>query len=237
MPSLISGQFTKLPALSLLVGSCLVFTHLQPATAQTPQNDQLSQTLEFNQDEQNALSSQPLQVSQANQNFERYLVYVDSDDPLILERVRSIDNSAYIRPFNGKNVIQSGVFVEEYNALERARELQSNGINGVQIISFSNTEAVPFSPSREDERIARGESRRENPRYYYVVIPTTTRNLNPLAVRLRQRIGQNSNVFSRTKPRGAHIAVGPFAERPEAEQWNNYLRNLGYRDARVYYGR
>jgi hypothetical protein len=229
MSSLISGQFTKLPAFCLFIGGCLVFSSLQPALSQTAKNYQISQVVEFNQE-------QPLKISQADSNFQRYLVYVDSDDPGILARVQRIDDSAYIRPYNGRNIIQSGVFIEEFNAVQRAQELQANGIGGVQIVTFSNTEAVPYS-AQGNERVARNDSRRQNPKYYYVVIPTTTRNLRPLAERIRQRVGQNGNVYSRTKPRGAHIAVGPFAVREDAEQWNSYLRSIGYRDARVYYGR
>ena len=206
MPNLIRSQLTILAIFPLLVGGAFM-SILEYAPAQA-------------------------QVS----NFERYFVYIDNDDFQTLERVRQIEPSAYIRAYNGRNVIQSGVFSQQSHALKRVEELELNGINGVRIVTFSNTEEKPFVAANDQSRIERVQSQK-NAQYYYVIIPGSYKNLPSIAEKIRQKIGESSNVFLRTKPRGVHIAVGPFAQRVEAEQWNNYLRNLGYSNGRVYYGK
>ncbi|BAZ81971.1 hypothetical protein PN497_16935 [Sphaerospermopsis kisseleviana CS-549] len=242
MSHLITRQITTVPVISLLVGGCLMLT-CEDSLAQT-RLPELQPAVEFYQNNQNYQTSQPTQISQYGQNFERYVVYVDSDNSQILQQVRQIESSAYIRPFNGRNIIQSGVFSKPSNAQQRVRELELNGISGARILSFSNPEQISYFSGREvpystgdNFRNVSPSVQREQSRYYYVIIPTSSNNLPLLGREIRQKIDGNTNVFMRTQPRGAHIAVGGFRERQEAEQWNNYLRNLGYANARVYYGR
>ncbi|MBD2293670.1 hypothetical protein H6G06_09250 [Anabaena sphaerica FACHB-251] len=238
MPSFITHQITTLPILSSLVVGYLALT-CQDSLAQTrlPQL-QPAEAVEFNQNNQNYQPSQTTQISQYGQDFERYVVYVDSDNSQILQRVRQIESSAYIRQFNGRNIIQSGVFSKPYNAEQRVRELELNGISGAGILNFSNQEQTSYySTGRDDFRNVSPSVRREQAKYYYVIIPSSSKNLRFLRQEIQQKIDGNTNVFMRTQPRGAHIAVGGFKERQEAEQWNNYIRNLGYRNARVYYGK
>ncbi|TAF08647.1 MAG: hypothetical protein EAZ77_06790 [Nostocales cyanobacterium] len=270
MPSLIAPQITSVPILSLLVGGCLALTsQYSPAQAQIIKHEfLLAQTalpnfydiptsqqalpqlrptapVEFDQNNQNYQRSQNTQVSQYGQNFERYVVYVDSDNSQILQRVRKIESSAYIRQFNGRNIIQSGVFSEPYNAQQRVKELELKGISGAGILNFSNQEQlsyysgreIPYYSTRDDVRNVSSTARREQPKFYYVIIPTSSNNLRFLGEQIQRKIDGNTNVFLRTQPRGAHIAVGGFKDRQEAEQWNNYIRNLGYGNARVYYGK
>lgn len=168
--------------------------------------------------------------NQNNQNLERYLVYVDSNNFQLLQQVRSIEPGAYIRQFQGRSIIQLGVFGRQSNAQERVRQLQSYGINGARVVSLSDGQGIPNSPDRDD-------SRRERSNYYYVAIPANLQDLPLIQDRIRRNIGQNTGVVARNNPRGSHVAVGPFTERSQAEQWNSYLRNLGFGNARVYYGR
>lgn len=203
MTTLKLSHFTSLPILFLLIsGSWMFVCEYSPVQAQIPNN------------------------SQYNQNFDRYFVYVDSSNLQILQQVRQIEPNAYIRNYNGRKVIQSGVFNEQFNAQQRVKELEFNNIAGARIV---NSENIELTPNYQQEK-------RDS---YYVVIPSNVNNLRSLGTAIRQKISININVnvFMRTQPLGAHIAVGPFSDRLEAEQSNSYLKNLGYGNARVYYGK
>ncbi len=206
-------------------------------------NFQPSQPVQNNQFDPNFQPSQPAQFSQYNQNFERYLVYVDGSDFQTLQAIRQIEPSAYIRQYQGRNVIQSGVFNRVSNAQQRVSELQSRGIYSARIISFANGQEINpgnrgFVGDRNNRNPPKQASR------YYVAIPTTPEQLTAIAEQIRQNLarfsqdlGRSGGVLERTQPRGPHVAVGPFSDRFQAEEWNKYLRNVGYRNARVYYGK
>ncbi|MEH2402894.1 hypothetical protein [Nostoc sp.] len=206
---------------------------------QFEQDFQPSQPLQNNQFEQNFQPSQPAQFSQYNQNFERYSVYVDSSDFQTLQAIRRIEPTAYIRYYQGRNVIQSGVFNKVSNAQQRVNELQSRGISNVRISSANGQEIYGGNRGdRSNINASRQASR------YYVVIPTTQQELPAIAAKIRQNLGPYSQdlgrsgaVLERTQPRGPHVAIGPFLERFQAQEWNKYLRNIGYGNARVYYGK
>ncbi len=198
---------------------------------------QPGQPLQGNQYEQDFQPLQAVPTNQYSQNFERYLVlvYADSNDPRTLEQIRLIEPRAYIRQYQGRTVIQSGVFSRASNAQQRVRELKSYGINSARIVSFADGQEVTTSSSFRGDS-GRDYSRKQESRYY-VVIPAKAEELAEIAARIRQNLGQNGGVFERLKPRGPHVAVGPFTERFQAEEWNKYLRELGYGEARVYYGK
>ncbi|MEH2044428.1 hypothetical protein [Nostoc sp.] len=212
---------------------------------QFEQNFQPPQPLPNNQFEQNFQPSQPSQFSQYNQNFERYLVYVDGSNFQTLEAIRQIEPSAYIRQFQGRTVIQSGVFNRVANAQQRVNELQSRGIYNARIISFGNGQEINADNGNynyRDDRNNINANRRVS--RYYVAIPTTSEQLRAIAAQVRQNLGRftqdlgrSGGVLERTQPRGPHVAVGPFQNRFQAEEWNKYIRNIGYGNARVYYGK
>ncbi|MDD1416634.1 hypothetical protein MEN41_19040, partial [Dolichospermum sp. ST_con] len=174
--------------------------------------------------------------SQDNQNFDRYFVYVDSSNLQLLQRVRQVEPNAYIRNYNGRKVIQSGVFNGQSNPQQRVKELEFNSITGARIVNSENTELTPNYSAYNTQNYA-NNYQQEKRDSYYVVIPSNANNLRSLGTEIRQRISININVFRRNQPLGTHIAVGPFSDRLEAEQWNSYLKNLGYGNARVYYGK
>jgi hypothetical protein len=215
MPTLKLSHFTSLPILSLLIsGSWMFVCEYSPVQAQIPNN------------------------SQYNQNFDRYFVYVDSSNLQLLQQVRQIEPNAYIRNYNGRKVIQSGVFNEQFNAQQRVKELEFNNIAGARIVNSENIELTPNYSVYNTQNYT-NNYQQEKRDSYYVVIPSNVNNLRSLGTAIRQKISININVnvFMRTQPLGAHIAVGPFSDRLEAEQSNSYLKNLGYGNARVYYGK
>jgi hypothetical protein len=178
---------------------------------------------------------------QNNQNYERYLVFIDNSNSRLLQEVRRIEPTAYSRQFQGRSVIQAGVFSKPGNAQQRIRELADNGINGARIISYANGQEIPNNyPDRNfpDRNFPdRGYSPNNRSNYYYVAIPARSQDLPMIEDKIRRNIGQSAAILQRSQPRGSHIAVGPFTQRAQAEQWNSYLRNLGFGNARVYYGK
>ncbi|MFO5441275.1 MAG: hypothetical protein ACLBM4_22070 [Dolichospermum sp.] len=219
MSTLRVSYFTPLSMLSLLAGGYwALISDCTPVQAQIPKNSQFLA--------QRTQQVQPGELNQYNRNFERYFVYVDSSDFQVLQRVKQVESNAYIRNYNGRNVIQSGVFHKESNAQIRVRELELNGVFGAKIVNAANLEVIPNNPNQQKER-----------KYYYIVIPSHHNNLRSFGREIRQKISANINVFMRTQPRGAHIAIGPFSDKSEAEIWNSYFQNSGYGNARVYYGK
>lgn len=240
MPNKINGKYIALPIMPLLFGSWLTLVApISPAHGQIkndegvlltqavletlpPPNTQ-SQGIEFNQDQQNYQPYQP------GQNFQRYFVYVENSSYQTLQRVKRIEPTAYLRQYNGRSVIQAGVFSRQVNAEQRVRELEYSGIYGARIGGSGDGGGISNSPG--GEYVGSDRSR------YYVTIPARAEEVPAIANRIRSAIGRYGFVAERSRPLGPHVAVGPFAQRTQAEQWNNYLRNMGFGNARVYYGR
>ena len=221
-----------------LLGSCLTLVSITPTQAKTPNN---SQKLAQTQYAQNEFDFN----SQFNPNSESYLVIVDNTDPNLLQQVRIVEPTAFAGDFLGRSVIQAGFFRRLDNAQERIRQLQDLGI-GSRIYSrntgreIDNSYGGDFSaPGRVSDPIARNDNRSpKRTKYYYVVIPDNPDKLLEIENQIKQSAGGNTvGVLRRNAPRGSHVAVGPFAGRLQAEQWNYYIRSLGLNNARVYYGK
>ncbi|MFQ4143104.1 SPOR domain-containing protein [Chlorogloeopsis sp. ULAP02] len=165
-----------------------------------------------------------------SQNFERYLVYVDSNNPQTLQQIRLIEPTAYMRNFEGRSVIQVGIFSQASNAQQRIQQLAASGINQGRIASFANGQETPTNLNIKNSQTA-------NSKYYYVAIPAKSQDIPSITNQIRSNIAQRPTVSTRTQPRGSHVAVGPFSDRTIAEQWSRYLQSLGFGNARVYYGR
>ena len=234
MSNLRVSYFTPLSMLSLLAGGYwALISDCTPVQAQIPKNSQFLA--------QRTQQVQPGELNQYNRNFERYFVYVDSSDFQVLQRVKQVESNAYIRNYNGRNVIQSGVFHKESNAQIRVRELELNGVFGAKIVNAANLEITPNN-SGQQTAYNNNQNKPNNyqpkaRKYYYIVIPSHHNNLRSFGTEIRQKISANINVFMRTQPRGPHIAIGPFSDKSEAEIWNSYFQNSGYGNARVYYGK
>ena len=154
---------------------------------------------------------------------QRYLVYVERAS-LYLQKVRQLEPDAFVRQYQGRYVIQVGVFNREADAKQRVRELKSRGISS-QIVRLSSKQATELG---------------KNSKSYFVVIPSSRRELPLLherVKRLRADAGDHRVIVSqREQPLGPHVRVGPFLEREQAERWNRYLQKMGVRHGRVYYG-
>ncbi|MGB3639782.1 MAG: hypothetical protein WBA39_19730 [Rivularia sp. (in: cyanobacteria)] len=221
-----------------LLGSCLTFISITPTEAKTPKNSQKLAQIQYAQSEFDF-------NSQFNPNSESFLVIVDNTDPNLLQQVRIVEPTAFAGDFLGRSVIQAGVFGRLDNAQERIRQLQAYGV-GSRIYSrntgreIANSYDGNFSaPGTASDPIATNDnSRRERTKYYYVAIPDKPDKLFQIENQIKQSAGGNTvGVFVRNAPRGPHVAVGPFAGRLQAEQWNYYIRSLGLNNARVYYGK
>jgi hypothetical protein len=167
---------------------------------------------------------------QNSQNFERYLVYVDSNNPQTLQQIRLIEPAAYMRNFQGRSVIQVGIFSKASNAQQRVQQLAASGINQGRIASFANGQETPSNLNIKNSQTA-------NSKYYYVAIPASSQDIPSIINQIRSNIVQRPTISTRNQPRGSHVAVGPFKDRTQAEQWSRYLQSLGFGNARVYYGR
>ena len=220
-----------------LLGSCLTLISITPTEAKTPENSQKLAQIQYAQNEFDF-------NSQFNPNSESYLVIVDNTDPNLLQQVRIVEPTAFAGDFLGRSAIQAGVFRSLNNAQERIRQLQAYGV-GSRIYSqttgreIANSYDDNFSaPGRVSDPIARNNSTTEKTKYYYVAIPDKPDKLFQIENQIKQSAGGNTvGVFVRNAPRGPHVAVGPFAGRLQAEQWNYYIRSLGLNNARVYYGK
>ncbi|MBE9139588.1 hypothetical protein IQ254_20705 [Nodosilinea sp. LEGE 07088] len=72
---------------------------------------------------------------------------------------------------------------------------------------------------------------------FYVVIPTDTEGLGTVSNQVIQLGTPPDRVQQRTSPRGPHVAVGPFSDRGLANRWNDFYRDAGLSNSRVFYER
>jgi len=152
-----------------------------------------------------------------------YLVYVNEPNATRLEQVKQLEPAAFMRRFQGKSVIQAGVFSQQLNASNIARQLQSQGI-ATRIVNLSTGKEVALKSA--------------NSKFYFVVIPAGKEDLPVVERQVKQLSTKVSAIISqRQEPRGAHLRVGPFTQRDKAESYNRYLIGAGLSNARVYFGR
>ncbi|MCP6759669.1 MAG: SPOR domain-containing protein [Fischerella sp. CENA71] len=207
-----------------------------------PTNTQEFTIPQLNTTRQQYLNNRGVVQNQNNQTFERYLVYVENNNSQTLQRVRLIEPTAYIRQVQGRSVIQAGIFSKPANAQQRIQQLAANGIYGAQIISFTNAQQIPNYSQNTNNNIyypyySQSNIQPEPSKHYYVAVPANSQNIAVIANQIRSNIEQQIGVTTKNQPRGSHVAVGPFAQRSQAEQWNNYLRSIGFGNSRVYYAR
>ncbi|MEO1126590.1 MAG: hypothetical protein AAFX95_21330 [Cyanobacteria bacterium J06639_16] len=271
----------KLSLSSLLSLLCLTATPLllAPTIARAvsePDITHLAQSLPPLPDvEGSSLPSVNVSNPGAGTIAQRYMVYVNGNSPLLLDQVRLVQPDAFRQQYNGRSVIQAGLYNSEQNAREQVQRLANSGI-GADITSvqravsstyaFSSVPPPPNSsasssgsvpipvvavpdnsvefgqspnnalPPPPNATAAAGSNARAGSSAYYVIVPSG----HQTAPVLRNQIvdmGVSSNlVQTRTVPFGPHVAVGPFSNRGEANEWNQYLNGFGM-DARVHFQR
>ncbi|NJR17311.1 MAG: SPOR domain-containing protein [Calothrix sp. CSU_2_0] len=204
---------------------------------QAPINQTTNQTTQYNQ----------TSVYQYNQAGERFSVFVDAGayNVQVLPVVKQIEPSAYIRSFGGRAVIQAGIFSRQQNAVLRIQQLLSTGLNfnNLRLFNLTSGQELALTPAGgQGGGINPGGNPNPNQKrsnYYYVAIPARSTEFPAIEERIQRSLGQSLNnvaVLRRNSPRGTHIAVGPFAERSQAEKWNAAIKDAGLGNARVYYG-
>lgn len=162
------------------------------------------------------------QPQQRSATLSSYLVYVSDASSPMLQQVKALEPRAFVREYNGRRIIQAGIFQQDANAKQRAQQLEVKGI-GAKIVNLNTGEETNIV---------------SNAKAYFVVIPSSRQNLPVIENRVKQlKINIQSNISQRQQPRGDHVRVGPFAARSQAERWNRYLLDSDIKNARVYFGR
>lgn len=197
---------------------------LPPAPSTTPMP---SQTLPILPVESTPLPNERVFQAPVNQstpiaapiNRPQYRVFVNGDSALLLQQVRRVEPGAFIQQYGGQRVIQAGVFSTEANARQQSEALATQGI--ASEITASNMGSLPGGNS------ARG---------YYVIVPGDRSELSSLRDRAIRLGVQRNSIQLRERPLGPHLALGPFAERQQAETMGRYLKDKGL-DTRIYFDR
>lgn len=196
---------------------------------------------------------------------QQYVVIVNGNSPLLLSQVQQVAPNAGLQSYQGQQVIQAGVFGEEWIASQQVQALAAQGITA-QVVAVSGGVApvqtiypdgaqasldplppapsveVPFGqyPALEPQPAPAydyGTSARS--RGYYVLIPGSSSSLARVSEQVRllsEGFPVAGRVQERDRPYGPHVLVGPFSGRSAAERWNRYFRDFGL-NARVHYER
>ncbi|WP_448561094.1 hypothetical protein, partial [Trichothermofontia sp.] len=183
-----------------------------------------------------------------------YVVVIDNSSPHLLAEVQRVVPDAFVRSLDGRSVIQAGLFRYESNAIQQANTLAASGFTA-KVLTLTDAAIVTTPPVTNPI----GDPNFINPfppqvlppvvnpqppvvlppqrvRAYFVVIPGRQDELSFIANRVQTLGGRELRVVTRLKPRGPHVAIGPYERRSQAEFWNNFLQSSGFRNSRVYFG-
>jgi hypothetical protein len=156
-----------------------------------------------------------------------YRVEVEGRSPSLLYAVKAVEPLAFIREMDG--VIQAGSFSRADNAEKRVIELKNRGIQSRVVTNSRTLGAIGSPPSNNYVTTLDSEDLR-----YMVVVPGTSDSLDLIVNRIVNAGISSSLVVTRSGPFSPNVAVGPFANRDEAERWNSVIRSLRL-DSRVRY--
>ena len=160
------------------------------------------------------------EVTPPSSRSQSYLVYVNQNSSVRLQQVQQLEPTAFMRQYQGRSIIQAGVFSQTFNAQTLAMKLVSHGID-VRIVNLATGEDRDFV---------------SNYKFYFVVIPAKQDKLANIQQQVEQlKMGMAVKVSQKQQPR-SHVRLGPFINKAQAENWKRYLKASGLRKARVYYG-
>ncbi|MCY6490038.1 hypothetical protein [Leptolyngbya sp. GGD] len=151
----------------------------------------------------------------------QFRIYIDSASPFILQQARMIQPDAFFQNLAGRRVIQAGLFTDEMKARQQLSRFAAQGLEARISTRSPQSNFEPSAPQRG----------------YYAVVPGNRSEVEEYRERA-VRLGVTQSMLQlRDRPRGLHLAVGPFQNRSEAEQVVQYLRDRGSLDARLFYDR
>lgn len=190
---------------------------LPSSPGQRPRQTDLPQ---FNRVIPNERIYQAPSVRSPQLNPGRYRVVVDHDSPEVLQQVRFVQPDAFVQNVGGRRLIQAGLFNNEANARDQVTRLSYQGIT-----------------ARITDQSGSGIGNGSSVKGYYVIVPGGRDAVQRYYNRAIE-LGVSASVLSvRDRPLGTHLAVGPFSEVKDAEQVQQYLRDRGSLDTRLYYDR
>ena len=196
--------------------------------------------------------------AQVPNNAISYQVLVNGDSPYLLQQIQRVDAGSFVRDYQGKQVVQAGVFSTAPEAQQRVAVLNQQGI-GAQVVTAtmgyqSQIMPTPYPgvPNSVMGDPAMGNPAMGNPAmgmnpnalnadlprvpFYQVVVPTPAANYGIITNKMMTMGVRPEAIQTRRSPNGPHVAVGPFTQQAEAASVSSYLRSGGM-DARVFYSR
>ncbi len=172
----------------------------------------------------------------------RYVVYIDSDNSLLLVIIRQqIEPRAVLRNLGGRRVIQVGSFSKLFFALDLLDYLEEKGINGrLARLEPGEVFGEPVAPGILAASvyppvlhpIAYGLNNIES---YYVLIPSKSKDLALITYKLQLLGVPEQGILVTEIPE--NVAIGPFQEREAARKWRRYLLDSGFVNVVIYFGR
>ncbi|MEX0269070.1 hypothetical protein AB3R30_08000 [Leptolyngbyaceae cyanobacterium UHCC 1019] len=181
-------------------------------------------------------------------NTASYQVLVNGDSPYLLQQIQRVDAASFVREYQGKQVIQAGVFSTTAEAQQRVAVLNQQGI-GAQVVTatvgYQSQVMPPTYPGVPNSAMGNpamglnpNAMNADLPRipFYQVVVPTPAANYGMITNKMMTMGVRPEAIQTRRSPNGPHVAVGPFTQQREAESVSSYLRSGGM-DARVFYSR
>lgn len=191
--------------------------------------------------------------AQVPSNTASYQVVVNGDSPYLLQQIQRVDATSFVREYQGKRVIQAGVFSTGVEAQQRVAVLNQQGI-GAQVVTatvgYQNQVMPTLYPGASTSVM--GNPAMGNPAmgmnpnamsaslprvsFYQVVVPAPPDDYGIITQKMITMGVRPEAIQTRRSPNGSHVAVGPFTQQAEAANISSYLRSGGM-DARVFYSR